>query len=87
MIFNNLQYYWRVDVDGENKMTLENNTPQKFDNVKIFTADAWHTLQPGKIRNILIWTRDDSQSEGLLFPYHSLLTLCYPKKTQPSKIA
>jgi len=64
--FQNLtdqKYYWRVDVDGENKKTLENNSPQKFDNVKIFTADAWHTLQPGKIRNLLIWTRDDSQSE------------------------
>ena len=63
-----------MDVDGENKKTLENNTPQKFDNVKIYAADKWHATQPGKIRNLLIWTRDESSTEGLLFPY--LMYLC-----------
>jgi len=57
------KYYWRVDVDGENKKTLENNTPQKYDNVKIYAADKWHATQPGKIRNLLIWTRDESSTE------------------------
>merc|ERR1739844_33549 len=60
---NDQKYYWRVDVDGENKKMLENNSPEKFNNVKVYTADGWHVLQPAKIRDLLIWTRDDSQSE------------------------
>ena len=43
---------WAVDIDGENKITMENSQPEKFENIKIYVADSWHPSQPGKIRNL-----------------------------------
>merc|ERR1719431_664960 len=46
------KYMWTVDVDGTNKMTLENSKPERYQNLKLYVADSWHPTQPGKIRNL-----------------------------------
>ena len=54
---------FEVLLNGENKRSVENTTPEKYDNIKVFAADAWYPAADGKIKNLQIVT-SNNQSPG-----------------------
>ena len=54
---------FEVLLNGEIKRSVENITPKKYDNIKVFAADAWYPAADGKIKNLQIVTSND-QSRG-----------------------
>ena len=54
---------FEVLLNGEIKRSVENITPKKYDNIKVFAADAWYPAADGKIKNLQIVTSND-QSPG-----------------------
>merc|ERR1719430_1167536 len=47
---------FEVLLDGESKRSVENTTPQKFDNIKVFAGDDYYPAADGKIKNLKIAT-------------------------------
>ena len=53
------QFKYRVVIDDAEKLVVENLTPVKFVNVKMFATSPWHTAQPGSIKNLSINVKKD----------------------------
>ena len=48
----NRQFKYRVVIDDAEKLVVENLTPVKFVNVKVFATSPWINAQPGFIKNL-----------------------------------
>ena len=48
------QYMFEVLLNGESKRSIENTTPEKYENVKVFASNPWYPAADGKIRNLRI---------------------------------
>jgi len=48
------KYMFEVLLNGESKRSLENTTPDKYENVKVFASNPWYPAADGKIRNLRI---------------------------------
>ena len=47
---------FEVLLNGESKRSVENTTPDKYENVKVWAGDDWKPAADGKIRNLKIIT-------------------------------
>ena len=47
---------FEVLLNGESKRSVENTTPDKYENVKVFAGNDWYAAADGKIRNLKIFT-------------------------------
>ena len=47
---------FEVLLDGESKRSVENTTPDKYENIKVFAGDDWYPAADGKIKNLKIAT-------------------------------
>jgi len=52
----NGKHMFEVLLDGERKRYVENTTPDKYDNIKVFAGDDWYPAALGKIKNLKIAT-------------------------------
>merc|ERR1719209_1380019 len=50
------KYMYEVLLNGESKRSVENTTPEKYENVKVFAGDDWYPAADGKIKNLKIIT-------------------------------
>merc|ERR1719431_1706646 len=50
------KYMFEALLDGESKRSVENTTPDKYDNIKVFAGDDWYPAAEGKIKNLKIAT-------------------------------
>merc|ERR1739844_639466 len=50
------KYMFEVLLNGESKRSVENTTPDKYENIKVFAGDDWYPAAEGKIRNLKIIT-------------------------------
>merc|ERR1719209_830332 len=44
------KYMYEVLLNGESKRSVENTTPEKYENVKVFAGDDWYPAADGKIK-------------------------------------
>merc|ERR1711970_1141325 len=50
------KYMFEVLINGESKRSVENTTPDKYENIKVFAGDDWYPAAEGKIKNLKIAT-------------------------------
>merc|ERR1719315_890070 len=50
------KYMFEVLLNCESKRSVENTTPDKYENVKVFAGNDWYAAADGKIRNLKIFT-------------------------------
>ena len=48
-----------VQVDKRNVLTVENEPPEKIENVVMFVGDRWFSSFNGKIKNLKVETTND----------------------------
>merc|ERR1711970_1234094 len=48
------KYMFEVLINGESKRSVENTSPDKYENIKVFAGDDWYPAAEGKIRNLKI---------------------------------
>ena len=63
-------YTYSITINGNVVHTIINNKPAEFRNVKIFAADPWHGVQPGSIRNFVVYSKLINENSGLLSFQH-----------------
>ena len=57
------QYIFEAFVEGTHTITKENSNATRFGHVKVFVGGPWYTPIQGKIRNLVIETKDGKSSE------------------------
>ena len=56
------QFIYKVKINNETVITLQNNQPQMFEAVKVYAGDPWYPPQDGRIINVKVLTQDDRES-------------------------
>jgi len=54
------QFVYSVVINEETVYTEMNDVPSMFSDVKVYGGDPWYPAQDGKIRNLVLHTKDDS---------------------------
>jgi len=55
------EYKFSIRISGGQyfNVSMTNQQPRKFDNVKLFAGDPWYAAAPGQIRNLVVRTKDE----------------------------
>ena len=52
LYYMSIQIRYKILIDGEEKLSLVNSSPQTFENVKVFSSDPWVEAADAAYQNL-----------------------------------